>query len=306
MPIAALPQNTVRAIGSTSVITDPCSIVKELLDNALDASASSVFVETSQNTLDVIQVKDNGHGIQSEDHAVVCKRAFTSKIQTVEDLRNIGGKMLGFRGEALASAAEMSGGLTVSTRVGVESVGSSVKYGRNGELIRYLIYTHMVYSYGRTDSNCSSKRVSHPVGTTVRITDFLKHIPVRKQTALKSAGKTLSKIKKLLQTYAICHPTKRLSLKVIKAKNESNNWMYAGGQNANLMDAALKIAGTEIASHCIIKEWPSEEDNDGYKLVALLPKEDAGKEYHCPFASQLSDRNRSHKSQQRWPIFQRR
>ena len=143
------------------------------------------------------------------------------------------------------------------------------------------------------------------MGTTVRITDFLKHIPVRKQAALKSAGKTLSKIKKLLQTYAICHPTKRLSLKVIKAKNESNNWMYAGGQNANLMNAALKIAGTEVASHCIIKEWPS-EDNDGCKLVALLPKEDAGKEYLSPFASQLSDCHRSLKSQQCWPVFQRR
>ena len=169
MPIAALPQNTVRAIGSTSVITDPCSIVKELLDNALDAFASSVFVEISQNTVDVIQVKDNGHGIQSEDHAVVCKRAFTSKIQTVEDLRNIGGKTLGFRGEALASAAEMSGGLIVSTRVGAESVGSSIKYGRNGELIRYLICIYMVYSYCRSDrqlqlSTCISSSGNHRPG----------------------------------------------------------------------------------------------------------------------------------------------
>lgn len=142
MPIDALPQNTVRAIGSTSVITDPCSIVKELLDNALDASASSVFVEISQNTVDVIQVKDNGHGISSEDHAVVCKRTFTSKIQTIEDLRNIGGKSLGFRGEALASAAEMSGSLTVTTRIGTEMVGSTIKYGRNGEPIRYLLLVH--------------------------------------------------------------------------------------------------------------------------------------------------------------------
>lgn len=142
MPIEALPQNTVRAIGSTSVIADPCSIVKELLDNALDASASSVFVEISQNTVDVIQVKDNGHCISSGDHAVVCKRTFTSKIQTVEDLRNIGGKSLGFRGEALASAAEMSGGLTVTTRVGTEMVGSTIKYARNGELIRYLLLVY--------------------------------------------------------------------------------------------------------------------------------------------------------------------
>lgn len=122
----------------------------------------------------------------------------------------------------------------------------------------------------------SSQRASHPVGTTVRITDFLKHIPVRKQTALKSAGKTLSKIKKLLQTYAVCQPTKRLSLKVIKAKNESNNWMYSGSQSASLSDAALKIVGTDVVSNCTIKEWPFEDDSADYKVVALLAKNDAG------------------------------
>lgn len=136
MPIAALPQTTIRAIGSSSVISDPCSVVKELLDNALDASASSIAIEISQNTLDVIQVKDNGHGIPSDDHALVCKRTFTSKIQTVDDLKNIGGNYLGFRGEALASAAEMSSNITITTRVEAERVGSSVKYGRNGESIR--------------------------------------------------------------------------------------------------------------------------------------------------------------------------
>lgn len=136
MPIEALPQAAVRAIGSTSVISDPCSIVKELLDNSLDASASSISVEISQNTLDVIQVKDNGHGIRPQDHAFVCKRTFTSKIHTIDDLHNLGGKYLGFRGEALASAAEMSSSITVTTRIEAELTGSSIKYGRNGELIR--------------------------------------------------------------------------------------------------------------------------------------------------------------------------
>ncbi|KAE8409065.1 histidine kinase-like ATPase [Aspergillus pseudonomiae] len=138
MPITALPPTTVRAIGSTSVISDPCSVVKELLDNALDASATSIGIEISANAIDVIQVKDNGHGIPSDDHACVCRRTFTSKIQTVEDLRTLGGKSLGFRGEALASAAEVSGGVTITTRVEAEMVGTSIKYGRNGELIRYL------------------------------------------------------------------------------------------------------------------------------------------------------------------------
>lgn len=132
MPITALPPTTIRAIGATSVISDPCSVVKELVDNALDASATSIFVDISANTVDLIQVKDNGHGIPSSDHSVVCKRAYTSKIETVEDLREVGAKHLGFRGEALASMVEVSGGVTVSTRVNSELVGSSIKYGKDG------------------------------------------------------------------------------------------------------------------------------------------------------------------------------
>ncbi|BCS02015.1 putative DNA mismatch repair protein [Aspergillus luchuensis] len=257
MPIAALSPEAVRAIGSASVISDPCSIVKELLDNALDATATSVFIEISQNTLDVIQVKDNGHGIPTSDHPFVCKRTFTSKIQSVEDLRTIGGKSLGFRGEALASAAEVSGGVTITTRVPHEPVGSSIKYGRNGELL-------------------STQRASHPVGTSVRITDLFKHIPVRRQTTIKNAAKTLARIKKLVQAYAIAQPSKRLSLKVLRVKTETNNWMYGPGKDASLVDAALKVVGTEASSSCLVKAWPPENDSDrSFRILALLPKPDS-------------------------------
>ncbi|KAJ5371751.1 DNA mismatch repair protein C-terminal [Penicillium concentricum] len=266
MPIEALPQKTIRAIGSTSVISDPYSVVKELVDNALDASATSLQVEISPNTVDVIQLKDNGHGISPEDQQHVCKRAFTSKIQTLDDLKNVGGSSLGFRGEALASVAEMSGILVVTTRVESEVAGSCLKYGRNGELTGYID---------------RAERTSHPVGTTVRITDFLKHIPVRRQTALKGAARNLTRIKKLLQAYAIAQPSKRLSLKVLKAKNESSNWTYAPSADASLSDAALKVAGTEVSSSCAVKRLSSQNitenqqgssDREEYGAVAFLPK----------------------------------
>ncbi|KAL4744135.1 hypothetical protein BDV11DRAFT_165824 [Aspergillus similis] len=260
MPIVALPSATVRAIGSTSIISDPCSLAKELLDNALDALATSVSVEISQDTIGLLQVKDNGHGIPADDYTVVCKRTFTSKIHSVEDLRVVGGKSLGFRGEALASAAEISGALTVSTRVETDSVGSSLEYGRNGELIR-------------------TERISHPVGTTVRISNLFQQIPVRRQTAIKNSKRTLLRIKKMVQAYAMARPSVRLFFKVLKAKNESSNWMYAPGKNATLMEAALKVVGTEIASNCILKIWPSSPnkrkaslEDSGFRLAALLPK----------------------------------
>ncbi|OJJ46155.1 hypothetical protein ASPZODRAFT_2067896 [Penicilliopsis zonata CBS 506.65] len=255
MPIEALPAATVRAIGSLSVITDACSVVKELLDNALDAAASSVTIEVSQNTLDVIQVKDNGHGINPEDYAMVCRRSFTSKISTVDDLVQTGGRTLGFRGVALASMVEMAGAVIVTTRVESEVAGSCLKYGQDGELI-------------------SSQRVSHPVGTAVRVTELLKHVPVRRQTAIKSAAKTLGRIKKLVQAYAVARPEKRIAFKVLKAKNESQNWVYAPGSNGTLRDAAMKVAGSEVVSVCTMQAWPEDKPNEGYRAVALLPKDD--------------------------------
>jgi DNA mismatch repair ATPase MutL len=110
MPIAALPVTTVSAIGSCQALTDSCSLIKERVDNALDAHVSSVTIEISSNILDIIQVRDNGTGISPEDLEIVCKRNCTSKTTTLGDLGKIGGKSLGFRGQALASAVEMSGG----------------------------------------------------------------------------------------------------------------------------------------------------------------------------------------------------
>jgi DNA mismatch repair protein MutL len=137
--IAALPLTTTRQIGSGQVLVDPSSIVKELIDNALDARAKSIFVDITANTIDSIQVKDDGHGIPAEDRALVCRRYCTSKIRDLNDLKEVGGKWLGFRGEALSSMAEMSSALFVTTRVEGELVAVKLKYDQDGELKRYVL-----------------------------------------------------------------------------------------------------------------------------------------------------------------------
>ena len=137
MPITALPSTTVHAIGSSQVLTDSASVVKELIDNALDGQATAIFVEISANALDIIQVKDNGHGIAPRDRGMLCKRYCTSKIKDLEDLTKIGGQSLGFRGEALASAAEMSGSLVISTRIEGEPTATSIKVKRQSGIERY-------------------------------------------------------------------------------------------------------------------------------------------------------------------------
>lgn len=136
MPIAALPETTARAISSSQVLTDTASLVKELVDNALDARASSIVIEISLNALDVIQVKDNGHGIAPEDRGLLCQHHCTSKIKSLHDVSTIGGISLGFRGEALASATEMSGSVIVTTRIEGEPVAASLTFNGEGKIIK--------------------------------------------------------------------------------------------------------------------------------------------------------------------------
>ncbi|KAF1959045.1 hypothetical protein CC80DRAFT_440228, partial [Byssothecium circinans] len=250
--IATLSPTTVRQLGSSQVLIDPSSVVKELIDNALDARAAAIFVDITFNTVDSIQVKDTGHGIPQEDRPLLCRRYCTSKIRDFEDLKEVCGKWLGFRGEALASTAEMSGALEVATRVEGEPVAVKMKFGRSGE----LEYT---------------ERTSAPVGSTVKVTDLFKYQPVRKQAALKNSAKCLTKVRRMVQAYALARPTVRFSLRVLKAKSNKGDFMYAPKKDANVEDAVLKVINKDCSLQC---DWTAME-SDGFEVHAYLPKPDA-------------------------------
>ncbi|CAN9333929.1 unnamed protein product [Alternaria sp. RS040] len=247
--IAALSSIAARQIGAGQVLVDPSSVVKELVDNALDARAKSIFVDITANTIDSIQVKDDGHGIPAQDRPLACRRSCTSKIRDFRDLKGVGGKWLGFRGEALSSMAEMSSSLCITTRVEGEPVAVKLKYGRDGEL-------------------ASVEHDSHPIGTTVKVTKFLDFIPVRKQTASKNSANLLAKIRRLMQAYALSRPTTRFRLRVLKARNNSGGLVYAPKADANVEDATLKVIGKDCALQC---DWAVLEA-DGFEVHAFLPK----------------------------------
>ena len=125
------------------------------------------------------------------------------------------------------------------------------------------------------------------MGTTVRVVDYLKSIPVRRQTALKSPTKLLSKIKKMVQTYALARPSIRFSLKVLKAKTDKGNWMYAPKSGATpeavLTDAVIQVVGKKVVEQSKWTVWSSSTDeqtaiarvetagNDAYTIEAVLP-----------------------------------
>lgn len=136
MSIAPISESAARVITSTLALHDAISVVKELLDNALDSKANNIAIEVSQNALDIIQVKDNGSAILQQDRKYLCKRGYTSKIRTIDDLAQLGGTFLGFRGEALASIAQLSKTTTITTRVDGEVAATALIYDSQGNLIR--------------------------------------------------------------------------------------------------------------------------------------------------------------------------
>ncbi|EER45144.1 DNA mismatch repair protein [Histoplasma capsulatum H143] len=239
MSIAQLPPDTIRAVRSNSVLSDPCALAKELIDNSLDAGATCISVEVAANTLDTIQVKDNGTGIHPNDRPLVCKRSCTSKLRSIDDLENIGGSTLGFRGEALASAAEMCGNIAITTRV---------------------------------SGDCT--KASHPTGTTVRVYEFLRFVPVRKQRALKSTSKTLNRMKKVLNAYVLSRPEIRLSFKILKSKNDSS-WIYASNKHPTVSTAMLRVIGAEAISQCTTITWPQIQDERDDSLSGSVERNES-------------------------------
>ena len=230
MAICALPQSTARLLGSSVNITTPCDLVKELLDNAIDAEATSIEISISADTVEKISVRDNGHGIAVEDFDSLGRRAHTSKLRSFDELQTEGVRTLGFRGEALASVNSLAS-ITVTTKVSGDPVAT------------WLLLRPGV-------GGVQDKRpVSAPVGTTVQALQLFKNIPARRQNLLKEKFKTISKIKELLKAYVFARPFLRMSFKV--TNDSALSWSYAPNQSPIVREAVLQILGRGLAASCV-------------------------------------------------------
>src|SRR5215467_6577202 len=186
--IRILPEAIANKIAAGEVVERPASVVKELLENALDAGAKTIRVETEQGGKRLIRVIDDGHGMTHDDALLAFERHATSKLKTADDLGAIA--TLGFRGEALPSIAAVCR-LTLETRDAAEAEGTRVEFA-GGKLI-------------------SVKPAGVPAGTTITVADLFYNIPARRKF-LKSDTTELGHIASLVTHYALANPDKQFVL----------------------------------------------------------------------------------------------
>ena len=187
MRIQALSPQVANQIAAGEVIERPASVVKELLENALDAGADHITIDIGFGGLNLIRIADNGHGIEAEDLTLAIAAHATSKITQLEDLYAI--SSMGFRGEALASIAAVSR-ITICSKPAAQTHGMLLKANENGI---------QIHPYARTQ------------GTTIEVCDLFYNTPVRKMF-LKSERMEYQAIELMVKQFALSAPHITLTL----------------------------------------------------------------------------------------------
>ena len=219
--IEVLDEQTIDKIAAGEVVERPSSVVKELVENAIDAKASAITVEIKEGGTSLIRITDNGCGIEAEQIPIAFYRHSTSKIRKVEDLVRI--SSLGFRGEALSSIAAVAQ-VELITKTPEQFTGS-----------RYLI---------EGGKEISLEEIGAPNGTTFLVKNLFYNTPVRRKF-LKSAQTEAGYVNDLMERMALSHPD--VSFKFI---NNGQIRLHTSG-NGQLKDIIYHIYGRDIAANLL-------------------------------------------------------
>lgn len=236
--IALLSQETIDKIAAGEVIERPSSVVKELVENAIDAGSSAVTVEIKEGGISFIRISDNGCGIEREQIPLAFLRHSTSKIKSVEDLFTV--TSLGFRGEALSSIAAVSQ-VELITKTNGDFTGS-----------RYLI---------EGSKEVSLEEIGAPDGTTFIIRNLFYNTPARKKF-LKSAQTEGTYIHELMQRMILSHPD--VAFKFIM----NNQVKLQSSGNGNIKDIIYHLYGRDITKALL----PIAHESELFKVSGFIGK----------------------------------
>ncbi|KPU28145.1 DNA mismatch repair protein MutL [Caloranaerobacter sp. TR13] len=219
--IKILDDNTINKIAAGEIIERPASVIKELVENSIDAGATSITIEVKGYGKNYIRVTDNGTGIESDDLEIAFMRHTTSKINKIEDLEKV--VSLGFRGEALASISAVSQ-VKVITKTDNNLIGNQIIL-QGGKII-------------------NKEEVGCPKGTTIIVTNLFYNTPVRAKF-LKSESKETLKVNDIIYKLALSNPN--ISFKYIK----DNKIIFKTRGNADEEDVIYNLFGRNFLNSLI-------------------------------------------------------
>src|SRR5579859_4685613 len=219
--IHVLSETVANQIAAGEVVERPASVVKEMLENSLDAGATRIKISVEAGGKKLIQITDNGCGMVRDDAMLAFERHATSKLKDAEDLLSVA--TLGFRGEALPSIASVSR-LRLETRAEEEAAGTVVEIN-GGKIARV-------------------EEAGLPLGTSITVRDLFFNTPARKKF-LKAESTELSHIASLVTHYALAHPEKHFEL------HSATNAMLVATPVASYSDRVYQVFGKEVLDQLI-------------------------------------------------------
>ena len=243
MSIIKLDQNTINHIAAGEVIDRPSSIVKELVENSIDANATNISVEIKDGGISLIRITDNGDGIEEGDIKLAFERHSTSKIKDTVDLASI--RSLGFRGEALSSIAAVC---QVELITKTKDVMTGYRYRIEG------------------DEEKAFEEIGAPDGTTFIVRNIFFNTPARRKF-LKTASTESGYISEIIEKIALSHP--EISFTFI---NNGKTRIYTPG-NGDLKDTIYSIYGKEITDNLVEVNYKDENiEISGFAGKAIISK----------------------------------
>lgn len=238
--IKQLSKHLINQIAAGEVIERPASVVKELVENSIDAGATKISIETANDCRD-IRIADNGCGIHPDDIILAFSKHATSKIASDEDLYSI--TTLGFRGEALSSIISIAK-LTCTTRTKDFETGTKVKC-ENSEVTK-------------VETGCA-------IGTIMEVKDLFYNLPARLKF-LRNPNTEFSYIQELVQSLAIAHPEIAIEL-----KKNGKTMLKTSGQDY-LLQTIKEVYSSDVTSH--MKEIKREDEDFGLKITGYVATPD--------------------------------
>ncbi|MBA3468920.1 MAG: DNA mismatch repair endonuclease MutL [Herpetosiphonaceae bacterium] len=240
MPIRVLDATLAAQIAAGEVVERPASVVKELIENSIDAGATEIRVEAREGGKRELRIQDNGAGIAADEVETAFLRHATSKLQQVDDLFAI--QTLGFRGEALPSIASVAQ-VTCLTRTADAEVGTELRIA-GGEL------------QGRAPRGCS-------VGTTFSIRNLFYNTPARLKF-MRSDATEMSQISTVVTQYALAYPNIRWTLLL-----DGKLALQSPG-NGKLLDAIIEIYGIDVGREMIAVERDSAAEDEEVRVSGYV------------------------------------